>query len=651
MADEEQKTPEEKPEENGKNGEGQDSQDTKNIGFTPNGESEEAGITMVYSPEERGEILKRDEERRRQEEMERRAAEAAARAEGLSRIDRKGEIDANYLEQIQLGDLRYTADGRALPKGKDVAWDLKKDERDIFLRTVIKTSGNDYIDEKVRAMINDRNPRSIVDKVGGLKLNNEPLIEADYTGMSSFVRDSENKLTRVKLPKGNSGRIVILDRAGAPYEHITTSGEATLFLGRVSDEDLDFAPLWIEERALEIFNEDRNPFSYLTKEEGFKKFTEDRERARQELESLVEKVGLRGDVLQAEIQKLVRSAHLLTPKEKLFPNSRCVVRLLLDSVNDKERRILRLRDLAIRRLHRPRLIRTVYCGETTGDRAGFRQVDIMEYWEHVSWEKLCHMFGLEDLVGIAFIEPLEELKYLNEAFGIVHRDLKPANLMINAQGQVKIGDFGVAKTDTREATKTAGFGIGSAPYMSPEQRVGKPATGRSDIYCLGITLYDIMRGEQTFTGKTQEEILNARDMGAKPLAPTKCPDFYAGLDSLGFFARRARKKLVEDLEKFLILVLQEEPENRLGYSEAIEAAKEVIGGRSPKIYDETLSRFKQEGKYYEKKVFDSHTKRTNIVQVPLWEPRNLKREAFSDTETVVVGKSYKSQNGGRTKIE
>lgn len=659
MAPEEEKIPEYTPGlPESKEGEraDKDSQDTKNAGTIDSVLPEQVGGTMIILPQEEEALrIEREEERKRKEaaairveELARKFAAIEARAKELSKIDGRQEIDEEYL--IEQGSMRYTSDGRALPKGDSGVWNLKKDERDIFLQRALKPSGNDHVDEKVRCMVNDKHSQSIVDKVGCLILRNEPFIEADYTGMSSLVRDGEGSLTKVKLPKGNSGRIAVIDRAGAPYEHIVTSGEAALFLAKVSDEDLDYVPLWIEEKAFELFTEAGRSFKELATEKGFKDFADYRENARQELEDRVKDVGLRGDTLQAELQKFVRRAHLLKPKDRFFPTNSGVVRALLDSVYDRERRVLRLRDSAIRRLHRPRLIRTVYSGETTGDRAGPRQVDIMEYWKHVPWEKLCHMFSQEDLLRIAFVEPLEELCYLNRNLEIVHRDLKPANLMINAQGQVKIGDFGVAKTDSREATKTAGCGIGSAPYMSPEQRVGSPATGKSDIYSLGLTLYDILRGEQTFTGKTKEEILIARDVGAKPLAPTKCPDFYMGVEGLGFFARRARTALVENLERFLTLVLQEDAGSRLDYEQAIEAAKEVINGESPRIYKETQKRFKKEERYYEKKVFDSHTKKITIVHVPLWNPENLRREAFSDTESVVVEKSYKL-NSTRTRIE
>jgi len=659
MTPREQNTSEQMPERSegaGKNG---NSQDTENAGAVTGIVLEQAGRTIIISPQEgeglnqkeKEERRKREEERARVEDLARRLADVEARAKELSKIDGSQQIDEAYLEEAQKGNMRYTADGRALPRGDSGVWDLKRDERDILLQGVIKGSGNDHVDEKVRCMINDRHPQSITDKAGCLILRNEPLIGADYTGFSSFVRNGEGKLTRIKVPKGNSGRIAFMDRAGVPYQHITTSGEATLFLGKVSDDDLDYVPLWIEERALELFTEAGRSFKELAAEKGFKDFADYKERAKQELEELVRTVGIREDALQAELQKFVKDAHLLRRGEKLFPNDQCVLRVLLESVYDKELRVLRLRDLAIRKLHRPRLIRTVYCGETTGDRVGPRQVDIMEYWEHVQWAKLCHMFGLEDLLKIAFLEPLEELFYLNKNLGIVHRDLKPANLMINGKGQAKIGDFGVAKTDAREATKTRGLGVGSAPYMSPEQRWGKSATGKSDIYSLGLTLYDIVRGEQTFTGRTKDEILDARDGGTKPLAPTKCPDFYMGLDKLGFFAKRARVQLVEHLETLLTLVLQEDPGNRIDYEQAIESTREVLEGKRPKIYGETVKRFEREKRYYEKRVFDSHTKKTTVVRVPLWEPGNLRKEAFSDTETVVVNKEYKSLHASRTNIE
>ncbi|MBM4359376.1 MAG: serine/threonine protein kinase [Deltaproteobacteria bacterium] len=157
--------------------------------------------------------------------------------------------------------------------------------------------------------------------------------------------------------------------------------------------------------------------------------------------------------------------------------------------------------------------------------------------------------------------------------GIVHRDLKPENVMYGEDQVVKILDFGVAKrADDASANVTAhetkaGSLIGTPAYMSPEQAAGRAVDARSDIFSVGVMLYEMLVGTRPFEGETWQEVIIsvARD----PLVPasTRRPDFPPSIDAL--LARCLEKKadvriqsaraLLDELEALLLEAASHHP--------------------------------------------------------------------------------------------
>ncbi|PFG34756.1 serine/threonine-protein kinase [Sanguibacter antarcticus] len=110
--------------------------------------------------------------------------------------------------------------------------------------------------------------------------------------------------------------------------------------------------------------------------------------------------------------------------------------------------------------------------------------------------------------------------------GVVHRDVKPGNILLERTGEVKITDFGVSLAANQVPMTAAGMVMGTAQYLSPEQAIGKAATGASDIYALGIVAYESIVGNRPFTGASPVDIAVAHvNEPVPPLTKSIHPGF------------------------------------------------------------------------------------------------------------------------------
>jgi eukaryotic-like serine/threonine-protein kinase len=146
---------------------------------------------------------------------------------------------------------------------------------------------------------------------------------------------------------------------------------------------------------------------------------------------------------------------------------------------------------------------------------------VMEFVPGRPLDKVITQKGLPVAEAVGYTTQISSALAAAHAAGIVHRDMKPANVIVTPEGQVKILDFGLAKlteraplpegeTLTQEAALTeAGTVMGTVAYMSPEQASARPLDHRTDIFSLGVMLYEMLAGRRPFRGKSPAETMHA----------------------------------------------------------------------------------------------------------------------------------------------
>ena len=144
---------------------------------------------------------------------------------------------------------------------------------------------------------------------------------------------------------------------------------------------------------------------------------------------------------------------------------------------------------------------------------------------------------------------------------IVHRDVKPQNVLIDEEGSAKVTDFGIARTLDEEGLTADGRVLGTTDYVSPEQALGQPVTGQSDLYSLGVVLYEMLTGEVPFKGESQVAVAMKHVREELPDVQATRPEVSAALAAVVDTATAKRREdryaddaeLIADLEDVLAI--------------------------------------------------------------------------------------------------
>lgn len=204
----------------------------------------------------------------------------------------------------------------------------------------------------------------------------------------------------------------------------------------------------------------------------------------------------------------------------------------LDGAQKRERIERFLREgKAAARLEHPNIV-TVYDVGQEGDRFYIA----MEFLGGQTLREALQMRGalpVKEAVGIA-LQLCDALSWAHQN-NVVHRDVKPENVQILPGGHVKLTDFGIARIMSEPSITANGQVFGTPSYMSPEQVSGRQTDGRSDIFALGVVLYEMLAGQKPFSGDTVVTI-TYNIMNSEPTPPPGAPPYLANI------ARKAMSK-------------------------------------------------------------------------------------------------------------
>ena len=202
---------------------------------------------------------------------------------------------------------------------------------------------------------------------------------------------------------------------------------------------------------------------------------------------------------------------------------------------------------AISRVHSPRIVKLHELGVTDG-----HVFLVMEYFPRGSLREL--MLGpLPADRVMTYIEQIAGALEIVHKAGILHRDLKPSNIMLRTDGSIALIDFGTAKfSDGQARTLTAtGSVIGTPQYMSPEQCSGLELTAASDLYAVGILMYEMLTGQLPYEAATPLAVLYKHQYAPLPVLPRECDFLQPVLERLMAKSPEDRFQRARDLAHVL----------------------------------------------------------------------------------------------------
>jgi len=185
---------------------------------------------------------------------------------------------------------------------------------------------------------------------------------------------------------------------------------------------------------------------------------------------------------------------------------------------------------------------------------------IMEYVEGVTLASRLQHGAVPVAEGVNYVDQVLDALIYAHQMGVVHRDIKPGNMMLTPQGVVKLMDFGLARPGNESGMTMTGTTLGSLNYMSPEQVKGETADARSDLYSLGISLYEIVTGRLPFRGESSYSLMVAQLQQAPEPPIVVRPDLPKGLNDV------------------ILMALAKEPEKRFQSALAFRNALKSVSG-------------------------------------------------------------------------